>query len=271
MIEIKDLLDNRIELFTKYTESMLAHIYEPEEGLFLAESMKVVTRALDAGYEPRYALIEDRFRNEVEGLFLKYPEVEVYSAPFEVLTDLTGYHMTGGILCLMQRKKLPDPVSILKGAKRIALLENVVNPTNVGAIFRNAAALSMDGVLLSPGCADPLYKRAVRVSMGCVFQIPWTFMDVSGLSWPNEGMKLIKDLGFESVAMALDERAKDINDKEIRNAEKMVVLLGSEGYGLSDETLKLCDHTVMIPMSHGVDSLNVAATSAITFWELSAH
>lgn len=271
MIPIADINDSRLELFSKTPENILAHYYEPAPGLFLAESLKVMERAIAAGYEPVSALVEDRYLEEVNSLLGDRPQMTVYVAPFEVLRELTGYHMTGGILCIMKRMELPSPESICKGARRIAVLEKVVNPTNVGAIFRNAAALGIDAVVLAPGCCDPLYKRAVRVSMGTVFQIPWTVVDDKTISWPEQGMKLLKDMGFATVAMALDDRAIGIHDESLRSEEKLAILLGSEGYGLDKETIEACDYTVMIPMSHEVDSLNVAAASALAFWELSKN
>lgn len=268
MITVNDINDSQLDIFAKLTENQLAHYYEPEEGLFLAESLKILQRAINAGYEPVCALIEDRMVEEVQPLFSKFPEVDVYTATFDVLTGITGYHMTGGVLCAMRRRQLPEVADICKGARRIAILEDVVNPTNIGAIFRNAAALGVDGILLSPGSCDPLYKRAIRVSMGTVFQIPWTFFEKRENVWPKEGMTLIKDMGFSPVAMALDDRATTIDNPNLRSQEKIAVLLGSEGYGLKSETLARCDYTVMIPMSNGVDSLNVAAASALAFWEL---
>lgn len=269
MISITDLKDPRLDLILKTTETELAHYYEPRTGLFLAESMKLLERSLRGGYEPVCLLAEDRYLSEVERLLQNYSpiiasEVPVYAAPYEILKDLVGYPMTGGVLCVMKRKPLPDVTELCRNATRIAVLENVVNPTNVGAIFRNAAALGIDAVLLSPGCSDPLYKRASRVSMGTVFQIPWTFLT----DWPTKDMKLLSDMGFVHIAMALDERAIEIRDPKLHTEKKRSILLGSEGYGLTDQTLALCDYTVMIPMSHEVDSLNVAAASALAFWEL---
>ena len=254
------------EIFTAFSENQLAHIYEPEEGVFIAESLKILERALAAGYEPVCALIEDKCELKVKDLLKACPEVPVYSESADTLKNLTGYTMTGGVMCAMRRKKLLKPVELIKSAKRVALLENVENPTNVGAIFRNAAALGFDAVLLTPGSSDPLYKRAVRVSMGTVFQIPWTFFDKE--AYPGSAFELFKSEGFKTVAMALREDSLKIDDEKITKAEKLVVVLGSEGYGLTDETLEMCDFTVMIPMSHGVDSLNVAAASALAFWEL---
>jgi len=266
MIEIFDITDPKLNIFSSLSENQLAHYYEPKPGLFLAESLKVLIRALDGGYIPEYALIEKKMVDEVCPLLSEYPDVTIYVAEFEVLTRLTGYHMTGGVLCAMRRKSPSSVEEIIKTSSRIAVLEDVVNPTNIGAIFRNAAALGMDAVILSPGCCDPLYKRAIRVSMGTVFQIPWTFAQKD--FWPDRQMSFLKEKGFSTVAMALDDRATSINNPIIKSSEKLAILLGSEGNGLTDETLSFCDYTVMIPMSHQVDSLNVAAASALAFWEL---
>lgn len=268
MIEIHDINDPQFDIFSKLTDNQLAHIYEPEHGLFMAESMKVLERALKAGYEPVIALIEDRVLEQAAPLLSDYNDVTIYTATFETLTRLTGYHMTGGVLCAMRRRELPDYMKLCEDARRIAILENVVNPTNIGAIFRNAAALNVDAILLSPGCCDPLYKRAIRVSMGTVFQIPWTYVEKKETDWSLNGIKTIKQLGFKTVAMALDDRAISIKDPRLHSEERLAILLGSEGYGLTDDTLSKCDYTVMIPMSNGVDSLNVAAASALSFWEL---
>ncbi len=268
MITITDINDPRLHIFTNTSETELAHYYEPELGLFMAESLKVLERALAAGYEPVTALVEKRMSTEVQALLADHTSVIVYTAEFEVLTKITGYHMTGGVLCIMRRHTLPSIEEICEGRRRIAILEDVVNPTNVGAIVRNAAALHIDAILFSPGCADPLYKRAIRVSMGTIFQIPWTIMDEKAENWQDNVMPKLKDMGFATVAMALKEDSVSISDEQIHNEEKLAILLGSEGNGLKDETLDMCDYTVMIPMSHNVDSLNVAAASALAFWEL---
>lgn len=275
MISITDINDSRLELFSNTPENILAHYYEPEPGLFLAESLKVLERAVAAGFEPVSALIEDRCLEEVKVTLGERPDMTVYVAPYETLKQMTGYNMTGGVLCLMKRKMLPSIQSICEGARRIAILDDVTNPTNVGAIFRNAAALGIDAVLLTTNSCDPLYKRAVRVSMGTVFQIPWTVIgdrkalpDGARVEWPEQGFEMLHNMGFATVAMALDDRAIGINDKALRQEEKLAILLGSEGYGLEKATIDACDYTVMIPMSHEVDSLNVAAASALAFWEL---
>lgn len=248
---------------------MLHHYYEPEEGLFIAESPKVIERALDAGYVPISLLLE---RKHIEGqakkIIARCPDIPVYTAEFDVLTKLTGFQLTRGVLCAMYRKKLPDIAKVCKEARRIAVLENVMNPTNVGAIFRSAAALGMDLVLLTPACCDPLYRRSIRVSMGTVFQIPWTFFDEKICSWPTEGMKLLKNMGFKTAAMALRDDAVKINDPALMTEEKLAIVLGTEGDGLAPATIADCDYTVCIPMSHQVDSLNVAAASAVAFWQL---
>jgi len=283
MIEVEvisNINDPRLNLFSKVSETELAHFYEPLPGLFLAESIKVLDRCLSAGYEPECALVEDSCIDEVMYLIKRYADIfgyqeralPVYVAPFENLKNITGYHMTGGVICVMRRKTLPTVEDICLNATKIAILEDVVNPTNIGAIFRNAAGLSIDGILLSPGCCDPLYKRAVRVSMGTVFQIPWTFIPKKNKdkeeTWPLDTMEYLHDQGYLRIAMALDERAISIDDTKLRDAKKKAILLGNEGEGLNEDTLKLCDYTVMIPMSNNVDSLNVAAASALAFWEL---
>lgn len=238
--------------------------------MFIAESPKVIGRALDAGYEPVSFLVEQRqIEGEAKPVLDRCPDIPVYTAEFDVLAQLTGYKLTRGMLCAMRRRELPNAAEICSGARRIAVLENVMNPTNIGAIMRSAAALNMDAVLLTPGCSNPLYRRAARVSMGTVFQIPWTFLreQESGV-WPDEGMRYLKELGFKTASMALHDESVDIDDRRLRDAEKLAVILGTEGEGLCDRTIALSDHTVKIPMSHGVDSLNVAAASAVAFWEM---
>lgn len=278
MIPITDIKDPDLDLFTKTPENILACYYEPEPGLFMAESMKVLERALAAGYEPVSALIEDRCLEEVQRILGDRPDMTVYVAGYEVLKNLTGYNMTGGVLCIMKRRRLPSVESICEGARRIAVLDDVTNPTNVGSIFRNAAALGIDAVLLTTNSCDPLYKRAVRVSMGTVFQVPWTVIgdrkalpDGKRVIWPEQGFEMLKSMGFATVAMALDNRAISINDESLRSEEKLAILFGSEGYGLEKKTIEACDYTVMIPMCNGVDSLNVAAASALAFWELTKN
>lgn len=270
MIEITDFDAPELDVYTRLTEAQLLNKDHPEDGLFIAESPKVISRALDGGYEPVSVLVEKKqVLEDAETIAVlgKCGNVPVYTAEFEVLTKLTGFKLTRGMLCAMKRRRLPDLQEICNGCDRIAVLENVMNPTNVGAIFRSAAALHMDAVILTGGCSNPLYRRASRVSMGTVFQIPWTFVDNSVI-WPEEGMKILRELGFKTAAMALKEDSASIDDPELMKEDKLAVILGTEGDGLAPETIADCDYTVMIPMSHGVDSLNVAAASAVAFWQL---
>lgn len=270
MIEITDFDAPELDVYARLTEAQLLNKDHPEAGLFIAESPKVISRALDGGYELVSVLVEKKqVLEDAETIAVlgKCGNVPVYTAEFEVLTKLTGFKLTRGMLCAMKRRRLPDLQEICNGCDRIAVLENVMNPTNVGAIFRSAAALHMDAVILTGGCSNPLYRRASRVSMGTVFQIPWTFVDNSVI-WPEEGMKILRELGFKTAAMALKEDSVSIDDPELMKEDKLAVILGTEGDGLAPETIADCDYTVMIPMSHGVDSLNVAAASAVAFWQL---
>lgn len=270
MIEITDFDAPELDVYARLTEAQLLNKDHPEDGLFIAESPKVISRALDGGYEPVSVLVEKKqVLEDAETIAVlgKCGNVPVYTAEFEVLTKLTGFKLTRGMLCAMKRRRLPGLQEICNGCDRIAVLENVMNPTNVGAIFRSAAALHMDAVILTGGCSNPLYRRASRVSMGTVFQIPWTFVDNS-VVWPEEGMKILRELGFKTAAMALKEDSASIDDPELMKEDKLAVILGTEGDGLAPETIADCDYTVMIPMSHGVDSLNVAAASAVAFWQL---
>ena len=267
-IEITDFTAPELDVYARIPEVQLLRFYEPKPGLFIAESPKVIQRAANAGYQPVSFLVQHKdLEKEGKELLQKFPGIPVYTADYEVLVKLTGFALTRGMLCAMTRRDLPSVEDICKNARRIAILENVVNPTNIGAIFRSAAALHMDAVLLTPGCCDPLYRRATRVSMGTVFQIPWTYFDKKA-SWPEDGMKAIQNLGFKTVAMALREDSYSIDDPKLLAEEKLAVILGTEGDGLASQTIADCDYTVMIPMSHGVDSLNVAAASAVAFWEL---
>lgn len=270
MIEITDFDAPELDVYARLTEAQLLNKNHPEDGLFIAESPKVISRALDGGYEPVSVLVEKKqVLEDAETIAVlgKCGNVPVYTAEFEVLTKLTGFKLTRGMLCAMKRRRLPGLQEICNGCDRVAVLENVMNPTNVGAIFRSAAALHMDAVILTGGCSNPLYRRASRVSMGTVFQIPWTFVDNSVI-WPEEGMKILRELGFKTAAMALKEDSASIDDPELMKEDKLAVILGTEGDGLAPETIADCDYTVMIPMSHGVDSLNVAAASAVAFWQL---
>ena len=269
VFEIADLAAPELEVYARLTEGQLKNRAEPEKGLFIAESPKVIDRALDAGYEPVSLLME---RKHIEGqareIVERCGEIPVYTSELEVLKELTGFPLTRGVLCAMRRKPLPSAESVCAGARRIAVLEEVVNPTNVGAIFRSAAALGMDAVLLTPGSCDPLYRRAVRVSMGTVFQIPWAFLGEELSEWPHPGMERLRALGFKTVAMALEENSIPIDDPRLAAQEKLALILGTEGEGLAARTIADCDYTARIPMSHGVDSLNVAAASAVAFWQL---
>lgn len=277
IIEITDFSVPELDIYARLSEPQLAHYYEPDGGLFIAESPKVVKRALDAGYTPLSLLMEHKHIDSQAGEILaRCGDVPVYTADFDVLTKLTGFQLTRGVLCAMHRVQLPSIEKICANARRIAILENIMNPTNIGAIFRSAAALNMDAILLTPGCSDPLYRRAIRVSMGTVFQIPWTFFDVRAYVsskttqpiWPDAGIQLIKKLGFQTAAMALRDDSISIDDPRLMSAEKLAIILGTEGDGLASDTIAKSDYTVRIPMSHGVDSLNVAAASAVAFWQL---
>lgn len=269
IIKIKEFDAPELDVYARLPEVQLLRYYEPQPGLFIAESPKVIERALDAGYEPVSLLMEER-HIETEGskVIPKCGDIPVYTAEFEVLTRLTGFKLTRGMLGVMRRKRLPDIRQIITEKRRIAVLENVVNPTNVGAIFRSAAALGMEAVLLTAGCSDPLYRRASRVSMGTVFQVPWTMMDAKSCIWPQDAMAVLKEEGFKTAAMALKEDTVSIDAPELFKEDKLAVILGTEGDGLADSTIADCDYTVKIPMMHGVDSLNVAAASAVAFWEL---
>ena len=277
-ISITTLEAPELDIYARLSEGQLFHYNEPKEGLFIAESPKVIGRALDAGYEPVSFLMEER-DIETEGReFLERPVcagVPVFTAPFDVLTRLTGFKLTRGMLCAVKRKKMPGIEEICAGARRIAILENVENPTNVGAIFRSAAALFMDAVLLTPGCSDPLYRRASRVSMGTVFQVPWTSIQDENeircqreILWPKQAITELKQMGYKTAALALTDDSVSIDDPNLMQEEKLAVILGTEGDGLMKETMGLCDYTVKIPMAQGVDSLNVAAASAVAFWQL---
>ena len=265
-----------LDVYARLTENQLLNRAHPEEGMFIAESPKVIERALDAGCIPVSLLMETKHvQGEAKEMIERCGDIPVYTAEFDVLTKLTGFALTRGALCAMYRLKLQEPEEICAKARRIAVLENVVNPTNVGAIFRSAAALHMDAVLLTPGCSDPLYRRAIRVSMGTVFQIPWTFIRDSNemrckreVIWPKQAIAELKKLGYKTAALALTDDSVSIDDSELMKEEKLAVILGNEGEGLENETIALCDYTVKIPMTHGVDSLNVAAASAVAFWQL---
>ncbi len=266
IIPITDFNDPALDVFARLTENQLLCREHPEQGMFIAESPKVIERALDAGYAPVSMLVEDKhIETQAKALIERCGDVPVYTAPFDVLTNLTGFQLTRGMLCAMRRPALPTVAQVCKGARRVAVLENVMNPTNIGAIFRSAAALNMDAVLLTSACSNPLYRRAIRVSMGTVFQIPWTFLD--GV---ETDLSCLKRLGFKTAAMALSDHSVPINDPAVMAEEKLAIVLGTEGDGLAGATIADCDYTVKIPMTHGVDSLNVAAASAVTFWQLAS-
>ena len=269
IIEITDISAPELDVYARLTETQLRNRLEPEKGIFIAESPKVIRRALDAGCRPQSLLME---RKHIDGqgaeIIARCGDIPLYTADREVLENLTGYTMTRGILCAMSRPKLPTLEEVLKDAKRVAILEGIVDSTNIGAIFRSAAAMHIDVVLLTPTCCDPLCRRAVRVSMGTVFQIPWTRIGDNKDQWPQPGLTWLRDLGFKTAAMALSEDAVTIEDPNLMAEEKLAIILGTEGDGLSDQTIAQCDYTVCIPMSHDVDSLNVAAASAVAFWQL---
>ena len=302
IIEITDFSAPELDIYARLSEGQLLNRHEPEKGLFIAESPKVIERALDAGYIPVSLLLERKhIDGQAKSVVDRCGEIPIYTADFEVLTKLTGFQLTPGVLCAMRRLPLPTVEEVCSNARRIAILENVMNPTNVGAIFRSAAALNMDAVLLTPSCSNPLYRRAVRVSMGTVFQVPWTYLgsgnnnpnklnkgnkgnkankaaeaaetfEVSeapeASEWPQPGMKLLQSLGFKTAAMALSDQSVPIDDPQLMAEEKLAIVLGTEGDGLAASTIADCNYTVRIPMSHGVDSLNVAAASAVAFWQL---
>ena len=262
IIPITDLSAPELDVYARLTENQLINRRHPEQGLFIAESPKVIARALDAGYVPVSILIEEKhLTGEAAPILARCGDIPVFTAAFDVLTQLTGFQLTRGMLCAMKRPPLPTLESVCKHARRVAVLENVMNPTNVGAIFRSAAALNMDAVLLTPGCSDPLYRRCLRVSMGTVFQVPWTYL-------PEDWISSLKSLDFKTAAMALSDESVSIRDPRLLQEEKLAVILGTEGDGLADTTIEGCDYTVKIPMSHGVDSLNVAAASAVAFFQL---
>lgn len=269
IIEINDFNAPELDVYARLTENQLINRHEPEKGMFIAESPKVIERALDAGCIPVSLLLEKKhIEGQAKDIIERCGNIPVYTAEFDLLTKLTGFELTRGALCAMYRPQLPSIENVCKNAKRIAILENVMNPTNVGAIFRSAAALNMDAVLLTPACSNPLYRRAIRVSMGTVFQIPWTFIGNKSEDRATQGINKLHELGFKTAAMALCEESVSIDDPELMSEDKLAIILGTEGDGLATSTIADCDYTVCIPMSHGVDSLNVAAASAVAFWQL---
>lgn len=269
IIKIQDLNAPDLDIFARYSEVQLLRINEPNPGIFIAESPKVIERAYNAGYQPISFLMEEKhIEGECATLLERCPDIPVYTADFDVLTNLTGFKLTRGALCAFQRKPMPSIEEICKNKNRIVILEDVVNPTNVGAIFRSAAALFMDGILLTSGCSNPLYRRAARVSMGTVFQIPWTILCEKGNGTSQSTQETLKAFGYKTVAMALTDQSISIDDAKLTSEEKLAIFLGTEGDGLQTSTIRQCDYTVKLPMSHEVDSLNVAAASAVAFWEL---
>lgn len=269
IIHITDFNAPELDVYARYTEVQLLNRHYPEKGLFIAESPLVVERALNAGCVPVSCLIETKhIEGQAKHIVDRLGNIPVYTAEFNVLTQLTGFPLTRGMLCCMKRPKLPALEEICKNAKRIAILENVMNPTNVGAIFRSAAALSIDAVLLTPACSNPLYRRAIRVSMGTVFQIPWTFLGDEATDQPATDVETLKSLGFKTAAMALTDNCVSIDNPSLMAEEKLAIILGTEGEGLAASTIEACDYTIKIPMAPGVDSLNVAAASAVAFWQL---
>ena len=269
IIEIADTSLPQLDVFARLTEGQLRSRLEPEKGIFIAESPKVIERALDAGYEPVSLLME---RKHISGqgrdIIARCGDIPVYTADREVLAGLTGYQLTRGVLCAMRRPPLPSVEAVCTNARRVAVLEGIVDSTNIGAIFRSAAALNMDAVLVTPTCGDPLYRRAVRVSMGTVFQIPWTRIGSGVSEWPQPGIQRLRELGFKTAAMALSDTAISIEEPCLIAEKKLAIVLGTAGDALVPRTIADCDYTVRIPMSHGVDSLNVAAASAVAFWQL---
>ncbi len=269
IIEITDFHAPELDPYARLTQNQLRNRLEPEKGIFIAESPKVIDRALDAGYKPVSLLMERKqITGPAAGILSRCGDAPVYTADRELLAALTGFELTRGVLCAFHRPA-PRPVEELcRDARRVAVLEGIVDSPNVGAIFRSAAALNMDAVLINPSCCDPLCRRAVRVSMGTVFQVPWGQLGETPADWPEKGMDILHSLGFKTAAMALSDRSVSIDDEQLAKEPKLAIVLGTEGDGLAAGTIASCDYTVKIPMSHGVDSLNVAAASAVAFWQL---
>lgn len=263
IIEITEFDEPALDVYARLSEGQLLNRHEPDKGMFIAESPKVIERALDAGCIPVSILLEKKhIEGQGKDIIRRCGDIPVYTAELDVLTQLTGFKLTRGMLCAMRRPEQKTVSEVCAGAHRIVVLENVVNPTNVGAIFRSAAALNMDGILLTPASSNPLYRRSIRVSMGTVFQIPWAFCEKE--NWLGD----LHDMGFSTVAMALKEDSLSIDAPQLMQKERLAIVLGTEGDGLAPDTVANCDYTVRIPMAHGVDSLNVAAASAIAFWVL---
>ena len=269
IIEITDFHAPELDPYARLTQNQLRNRLEPEKGIFIAESPKVIDRALDAGYKPVSLLMERKqITGPAAGILSRCGDAPVYTADREMLAELTGFELTRGVLCAFRRPAPRQVEELCKNARRVAVLEGIVDSTNVGAIFRSAAALNMDAVLINPSCCDPLCRRAVRVSMGTVFQVPWGQLGETPADWPEKGMDILHSLGFKTAAMALSDRSVSIDDEQLAKEPKLAIVLGTEGDGLAADTIASCDYTVKIPMSHGVDSLNVAAASAVAFWQL---
>ena len=267
IIEITDFETPELDIYARLTETQLLHYKEPHNGLFIAESPKVIERALNAGYTPFSFLVERKhIQSQAKDILARCPDTPVYTADFDVLTQLTGFALTRGMLCAMHRKQLPHVEEICAHAHRIAILENVMNPTNIGAIFRSAAALGIDGVIVTSDSADPFYRRSSRVAMGTVFQVPWTYVDAK--IWQHAGIDLLHQAGYQTAAMALRHNTVSIDDPKLTAVDRLAIIMGSEGPGLKEATIEQSDFTIKIPMAPGVDSLNVAAASALAFWEL---
>ncbi|MBQ5332094.1 MAG: RNA methyltransferase [Oscillospiraceae bacterium] len=269
IIHVSDLSEEGVSVFSRLTEAQLRNRLEPEKGIFIAESPKVISLALNEGYEPVSLLMEPKhIEGQGKEIIERCGDIPVYTAERSVLTELAGFELTRGVLCAMRRPILPSPEEICKGARRIAVLEDIMDSTNIGAIFRSAAALNIDAVLITPSCCDPLCRRAVRVSMGTILQVPWTRIGEVPKDWSESGTDRLREMGFKTAAMALSDRSVSIDDPALKAEERLAIILGAEGDGLAKETIAKCDYTVKIPMSHGVDSLNVAAAGAVAFWEL---
>ena len=269
IIEITDFHAPELDPYARLTQNQLRNRLEPEKGIFIAESPKVIDRALDAGYKPVSLLMERKqITGPAAGILSRCGDAPIYTADREMLAELTGFELTRGVLCAFRRPAPRSAEELCKAARRVAVLEGIVDSTNVGAIFRSAAALNMDAVLINPSCCDPLCRRAVRVSMGTVFQVPWGQLGETPADWPEKGMDILHSLGFKTAAMALSDRSVSIDDEQLAKEPKLAIVLGTEGDGLAADTIASCDYTVKIPMSHGVDSLNVAAASAVAFWQL---
>lgn len=271
IIEIDSYGAPELDVYVRLTGAQLRNKLEPEKGIFIAESPTVIEVALNSGCEPLSLLTEDRLLGSLEGLFERVGDVPIYVAKKDVLRDLTGFELTRGALCAMKRPAPRSVEDVCANAKRIAVLEGITDSTNIGAAFRSAAALGIDAVLVTPTCCDPLCRRAIRVSMGTVFQVPFAKIGESHNDWPEPEIDKLHKMGFKTCAMALTDNSVSINDKCLKCEEKLAIILGTEGTGLQNRTIELCDYTVKIPMYHNVDSLNVAAASAVAFYALSAH